>query len=154
MIKKILIAHRGNINGPDPEKENSPEYIMAALQKGYHAEVDVWFVNQKFYLGHDAPVYEVSLEFLKNDRLWCHAKNLDALHEMLKFEKIHCLWHQEDDATITSRGHIWTYPGRKIFEKSVCVMPEKFDYSKDDLASCFGICTDLVRFYGKLNMYN
>jgi len=26
-----LIAHRGNINGPNPEKENHPDYINTAI---------------------------------------------------------------------------------------------------------------------------
>ena len=31
----ILIAHRGNINGPNPERENTVSYIQEALDKGY-----------------------------------------------------------------------------------------------------------------------
>ena len=38
-----LIAHRGNIDGPNPERENSPEYIEEALKAGYDVEVDVWY---------------------------------------------------------------------------------------------------------------
>ena len=37
----ILISHRGNINGPNPEMENNPEYIQKALDLGYDVEVDV-----------------------------------------------------------------------------------------------------------------
>ena len=29
----ILISHRGNIDGPNLEKENDPEYILNALTK-------------------------------------------------------------------------------------------------------------------------
>ena len=28
----ILISHRGNINGPNPEMENNPEYIQKAIR--------------------------------------------------------------------------------------------------------------------------
>ena len=39
----ILISHRGNINGKNPEKENHPDYIWVAIQAGYEVEIDVWF---------------------------------------------------------------------------------------------------------------
>jgi glycerophosphoryl diester phosphodiesterase len=52
----ILIAHRGNLNGKQPERENSPEYIKEALEKGYHVEVDVWLKEtNNLFLGHDSP---------------------------------------------------------------------------------------------------
>ena len=60
----ILIAHRGNIKGPQKELENSPEYLLDALGKGYHAEVDVWLIEDEFFLGHDEPRYRVNSEFL------------------------------------------------------------------------------------------
>ncbi len=57
-----LIAHRGNTQGPNPERENSPEYIEEALNAGYDVEVDVWYdcATEKFWLGHDEPQYDVS----------------------------------------------------------------------------------------------
>ena len=39
---KLLIAHRGLYNGPDPWLENKPEQITKALTLGFDAEVDVW----------------------------------------------------------------------------------------------------------------
>ena len=36
-----LIAHRGNIHGENPSEENKPEYIDAAIDKGYDVEIDV-----------------------------------------------------------------------------------------------------------------
>jgi hypothetical protein len=53
----ILISHRGNLNGKDVDNENNPLYIDRALGKGYDVEVDVWYVNGKWYLGHDEPTY-------------------------------------------------------------------------------------------------
>ena len=40
----ILIAHRGNINGPRVEFENNPEYVLRAIEMGFDAEVDVWLI--------------------------------------------------------------------------------------------------------------
>ena len=62
----ILISHRGNVNGRFEDWENKPEYINDALRLGYDVEVDVWFVNGKFMLGHDEPQYETDYKFLMN----------------------------------------------------------------------------------------
>ena len=44
----ILISHRGNLNGPKPDQENSPNYINNAISKGYNVEIDVWFKDEFF----------------------------------------------------------------------------------------------------------
>ena len=56
------------------------QQIEQSLNQGYHCEVDVWYVNDKWFLGHDRPDYEVPYEFLEQYGLWLHAKNLDALY--------------------------------------------------------------------------
>ena len=38
-----LISHRGNLEGPKAEYENSISYIENAISKGFEVEVDVWF---------------------------------------------------------------------------------------------------------------
>ena len=141
----ILISHRGNLNGKDIENENNPLYIDRALGKGYDVEIDVWYENGKWYLGHDKPQYEIELDYLRNKKLWCHAKNIEALNLMLD-DDIHCFWHQEDDVTLTSCGFIWTYPGKKLFKNSICVLPEITKYKK---ISCKGICSDYIIKYKK-----
>ena len=35
-----LISHRGNIDGPQPDRENSPNYINEAIEAGYNVEID------------------------------------------------------------------------------------------------------------------
>ena len=139
----ILISHRGNLNGKDIENENNPLYIDRALGKGYDVEIDVWYENGKWYLGHDKPQYEIELDYLRNKKLWCHAKNIEALNLMLD-DDIHCFWHQEDDVTLTSCGFIWTSPGKKLTEKSICVLPEKIGEIPKD---CIGICSDYIERY-------
>ena len=59
----ILISHRGNIMGPNPEQENHPDYIREALNIGYDVEIDVWYTD-KFMLGHDKPQYEFSFDLM------------------------------------------------------------------------------------------
>ena len=56
-----LIAHRGNVNGPDPLTENTPEKIESAIAAGYDVEIDIWYDEEgKLWLGHDEPTYEIT----------------------------------------------------------------------------------------------
>jgi hypothetical protein len=139
----ILIAHRGNTNGPNPDRENSPDYITEALDKGYNVEVDVWHDGDNFWLGHDKPTYVVDESFLTNSMLWCHAKEYSSLQKMTENPSIHCFWHQTDDYTITSKGHIWAYPGQHTGKNTICVMPEVSRMSHPN--ECLGVCSDFVK---------
>ena len=138
-----LISHRGNINGIQVDKENNPEYINDAINKGFDVEVDVRYENDKFFLGHDFSQFEISKEFLLNKKIWCHAKTNEALSALQEI-KAHFFWHEEDDYTITSKGYIWTYPGKKLLPKSICVLPEKAKYKE---INCLGICSDFIENY-------
>jgi len=140
----ILISHRGNINGRISENENNPLYIERALHRGFEVEIDVWYKDNRWYLGHDKPQYEIDLDYLKNSKFWCHAKNIESLNMMLTYSDIHCFWHQEDDVTLTSRNIIWTYPDKQLTENSICVLPEK---NNQTIKKCLGICSDYVVNY-------
>lgn len=142
---KYLIAHRGNVNGPNSQRENEPAYIMEAIEQGFDVEIDVWVINNKIYLGHDAPQYETTLDFLCNPRFWCHAKNHAALTLLIQHkDKIHCFSHNTDDYVLTSHAIIWAYSGKPINPDTICVMPENGSYSNAELMSCLGICSDFV----------
>ncbi len=145
LIIMVFISHRGNVNGANPGRENSPDYINEALAQNYHVEIDVWYKDDGFWLGHDKPQYATVEAFLENEKLWCHAKNLPALEKMLENKKIHCFWHQEDDLTLTAKNIMWTYPGKELTPQSVCVMPELQGIkSRTELPKCFGICSDFI----------
>tara|TARA_R110000824_G_scaffold164077_4_gene340103 strand:- start:9766 stop:10200 length:435 start_codon:yes stop_codon:yes gene_type:complete len=138
----IKIAHRGNLFGRIPERENSPEYIQEALDAGYDVEVDVWYEEERLFLGHVSPQYEISEELLESKNFWCHAKNPAALSKMLQNKKINCFWHQSDDYTLTSKGYIWTYPNKKILPGGIMVVFGNQNISEtEDLG---GICSDFV----------
>jgi hypothetical protein len=143
---KHYISHRGNIDGKIVNIENSPDYVQRALSFGYEVEIDVWFVDGSFYLGHDEPLYLINEEFLENEKLWCHAKNEEAFSKMLSNPKIHSFWHQTDDYTLTSKGIPWVFPGKKVYENSIWVLPEKTVY-KNILINCLGICSDYISKY-------
>lgn len=143
----IFIAHRGNTNGPNSTKENDPLYVKQALENGFEAEVDVWLLENSWWLGHDKPTYLIETSFFRNKGLWCHAKNVEALENMLKRPWINCFWHQNDDVVLTSKKYMWTFPGRPLTAKSIAVMPE--NGPTQDLSLCFGICSDYVEKYKK-----
>lgn len=147
----IWISHRGNINGPQPDRENTVAYITEALQCGFHVEIDVWYIDGIFYLGHDGPAHPITRYFLQNQQLWCHAKNIEALYEMLNMSRVRCFSHDNDDAVLTTDNYIWTFPGKKLTLKSIYVMPEKDIASEEEIiakARLFkitGICSDYVQ---------
>ena len=145
----IVISHRGNIDGPNPSLENNPKQIEKAISKNFDVEIDVWAKNNKIYLGHDNPQYEINKNFLteRREKLWCHAKNITALRELLILD-LNCFWHQSDDVVLTSSGHMWTFPGKELTEKSISVMPE-INYSFENLPPCAGYCTDYPSLIGK-----
>ena len=89
-------------------------------------------------------MYKIKKEYLQDYRLWCHAKNLEAITEMSKYPQIHYFWHQTDDITLTSKGHIWAYPGKQPIKNSIAVLPELYN---DNLDVCRGICTDNIEKY-------
>jgi hypothetical protein len=143
---KHFISHRGNIDGRIPNAENSPEYVSLALSKGFEVEIDVWFVDVLFYLGHDEPYYLIEESFLENPKLWCHAKNEEAFFRILQNQNIHSFWHQKDDYTLTSKGIPWVYPGKKVNQNSIWVLPEHTIY-KNITINCLGICSDYISRY-------
>lgn len=142
----ILIAHRGLFDGPNKEKENSPEQIELALSKGYDCEIDVWFQNNEWWLGHDGPQYKVDADFISKQGLWIHCKNLDALYELSSSPiQFNYFWHQDDDFTLTSTQYIWTYPGKLLTRNSIAVQPERtkelWEWTKSCSNSIAGVCT-------------
>jgi hypothetical protein len=140
-----FIAHRGLLNGPDIDKENNPAHITESLEKGYDCEIDVWYGNNTWFLGHDGPEYGIDFEFLKQPGLWIHAKNLDALYVLGADNTLNYFWHQNDDYTLTSQGYIWTYPGKPLSEHSICVMPENGSLEDYDFSGC-GVCSDFIEY--------
>lgn len=135
----IIISHRGNLNGPS-NYENNPRYVEETLKVGYNVEVDVWVESGNVYLGHDKPEYLIDIDFLSSNKIWCHCKNIPSVELLMNVEKVHYFWHEEDTMTITSKGYIWTYPGKYV-RGGILVHKEK--PTKKLLAkNIMGVCTD------------
>lgn len=146
-----LIAHRGNQYGKNPEMENKPEYIDQAIFSQYDVEIDLRMVDGELFLGHDAPQYKISQDWLehRNQFLWIHCKNREALHYLTAQKNpiaFNYFWHDTDEYTLTSKGYVWAYPGRlPAGPHCICVMPE-LHYPIEAIAEMktLGICSDFV----------
>ena len=143
----IFISHRGNIIGKDV-RENAPDFIDEAIHRGYDVEIDIRYLNDELYLGHDMPDYKIDLEWLneRTDNLWVHCKNLSAIEYLNNSDghDLNYFWHDEDEVTLTSKGFIWAYPEKQPIKRSIAVLPELFD---DDVRECYGICSDVIQNY-------
>lgn len=145
----IIIAHRGNTEGPNPKRENEPFYIDNALDKGFAVEIDVWYVDKTIYLGHDKPTHVVEPDWLANRRsnLVIHQKNIDcslcpALSATNRFT------HDKDSFAMTSFNIGWTVKKELLNENSIWVINEKKENVNN--VTLLGICTDYANYYRTL----
>lgn len=147
----ILIAHRGNLNGPNPKFENHPDYIAKAISKGYNVEVDLWNIDNIWVLGHDIPEYEINSTLLDSFKMstscWYHTKNLEALQVLSSSQKYRdwkYFWHDRDDYTLTSNKKIWTFPNKHVTLGCIIVCHDKQETLKMAKKDIFGVCSDYV----------
>ena len=138
-----IISHRGNIRGSIPEKENRPSYIDCAIGSGHEVEIDVRYSNGSLWLGHDEPQYKIDHVWIEERKkyLWIHCKNIESLELLSSMHQLNVFWHENDAYTLTSKGFIWTYPHRKVCEKSIIVCNNS-KYAK--YQNCFGVCSDYL----------
>lgn len=140
-----LIAHRGNVTGPLPDRENTLAYIREALRLGYDVEVDVRLVDGAYRLGHDSPEEIVPWDLLRDERFWVHCKDLVTLSALKN--TCRCFFHDRDDAVLTSKLDVWVFPGVELVPGCVAVLPEQTQYTTSALQECYGICTDFPETY-------
>lgn len=146
-----IIAHRCNLNGPDPKRENKIAAMRECIERGFDVEIDVRANEREdvLYFGHDHPQERADWDELAahSESLWLHCKNFEALRLLAnRGSNLHYFWHDSDDYTLTSNNFIWAYPGRAYTANSVIVLPER-GTTIDKLhaltrASCYAICTD------------
>ena len=146
----ILISHRGNTNGKFELYENEPNYIDKAINEGFDAEVDVWYIKTEqfgwmLFLGHDEPQYSVDFQWFRDriSKLWIHCKNIEVVEFFAKLEyEFNFFWHETDTITLTSKSYIWAYPGKQPIIGSIAVLPELY---ADDISQCIGLCSDYIK---------
>ena len=146
-----IICHRANINGSSTT-ENLPEQIIKCITLGFDVEIDIWNINNTWFLGHDEPMYKIELSFLKqySNNLWIHCKNLSAFSLLLVYKNLNIFYHENDDYTLTSKKYIWTFPKPEyevLYENQIILDFEpmnndKYLYYKN--SKIFGLCCDYV----------
>jgi hypothetical protein len=141
----LLISHRGNVDGMNPDRENSIPYINGALNLGFSVMVDVWFVGGTLALGNHRPQYGINAEFLRNPQIICKARSAATLNALMDMD-LHCFANDRDDYSVTTEGYVWIYPGCASPPRGILYMPE-FNY-KDvrDVADigCAGVCSNWI----------
>lgn len=148
----IVIAHRGNLNGPNPELENSPDYLRKAVyEHDCLVEYDLWVDNDdQFWLGHDKPQYKTDWKFIREMDEWAyvHCKNHQALSTLLADLKYGQFFYHENDPFTLIYGHrwIWAYPSltNGYDERTIMAMPEMVGIeNRTQLKGpILGVCTD------------
>ncbi len=136
-----IYAHRGNIFGPNPSKENSPEYIEECMREDFLVEVDIWRIGNNWYLGHDEPTYLLYDDWVleNKDFILYHAKNQAALFSLSQIEGAHYFWHDKDDYALTNQGFILGNHGMSTCEKSIV------HTNNDPPKICAAILTDYAQ---------
>lgn len=104
-----LYSHRGNLSGPNPERENKLDYIDEAINAGFNVEIDIWLTDDNnTFLGHDNPETLVTFEYLmlRHDSLLLHAKNIAALLYFCSRTRFNVFYHTDEDAVMSSNGNV------------------------------------------------
>lgn len=152
-----IIAHRGLTNGLSNGNENSPEKIIFN-KLNYPSlinEIDIHIMDNGLFLGHNDPIYNVSLDFLIANKkyLILHVKHiqtnsLKAINTFhMLYDECHLFAHEEDKFCITNKGWIWSHPNQGLRANTILVMPEKLNtletiILEDGFKYLRGICTD------------
>lgn len=153
---KNFISHRGNLNGSQPDRENTLEYIKEALSKDYQVEIDVRYNDSDnlWYLGHDSADNVLPLGFVveNSKRLWVHAKDATTFKKLQEDPSLrfYCnfFFHTDEEYIFTSKSFVWVYPGAPLIKGCIAVMPEISDYYLQDIEDlCSGICSDNIEMY-------
>lgn len=125
-----LIAHRGLTKGPSEYEENSPTAIAEAIEKLYFAECDIWFVENKWYLGHDRPSYEITEQWIleHSDFGFFHAKNVSTFLELIKVRNrkkcfLDFFFHDGDKVVLSSENSTVLLTGQ-IYLNCIINQPE------------------------------
>lgn len=123
------VAHRGLCHGPNKKLENSLITIRERCEKGLSTEIDIWWHNDGFWIGHDEPREPVVTEFLNSEFLWIHAKNAGALYHLQRFSNenglgLRIFYHTDESYALTTTGETIILPGLDDVEGWIYMMPE------------------------------
>jgi hypothetical protein len=147
-----FIAHRGLQFGSDNLLENRIELLEENAKAGMKSECDVWWRRGNFYLGHDHPATQISLDWLiaHKDPLLLHAKDIETFHKLKSIRDeegidFHIFYHTDEDVILTTYGEVIVYPGVPVLEGWVSMMPEMCGYRLFS-NSAIAYCSDYLHY--------
>ena len=142
----IIISHLGNINGPEPERENTFSYIQAARKAGWHVCMRVIFRYGKFLLPHANGYDVIQPAFLARQHYWSCAlspETVDALCEI----NAHCFLAAAEHPTLTSAQFVWTPPPHYLTPRAIALFPEAGPENWLSTSEPAGVCSDYPAQY-------
>jgi len=146
----LYISYRGIIDGNNYQDANTPSQLGKALGAGFSCMIDVWKVDDKFYLGNDQPITEVTAKYLQGNRWYINARNA-AMQSWLPTQNIklypNYFWFTTPTpppaSVMASNGKLITPGTVPINNNSVIFLPEIDDTSLFSTVKlkCFGVIT-------------
>lgn len=138
-----IISHRGNLRGVDP-KENFPDRIKKVAET-FETEVDAWFINGLYYLGHDRPEFEVDKFFFMDSNLLVHAKTVATYLQLHRYSDVNVFLQHQDGLAVSSGGDLILHASVREEVKSsggliIVALDGKFDLKKGTPG---GVITDM-----------
>jgi len=77
----LIIAHRANVSGPEPARENSLERTAECIARGWSVETDIRRApDGRFYVSHDAAPWSAENNAVAFSALWRRSRALVALN--------------------------------------------------------------------------
>ena len=154
----IYISYQGIYDGTNYEYANTPKQIGKAFGSGFSVMADVWKVDDKFYLGTEQPLIEVTAKYLEGNRWWLNARN-PAMQTWLSTQRpaLYPNWFffptMPPPAYVTASNGKLVTPGTvPINNSSVIFLPEITDRAMFSTVKlkCFGICSTYLSFIRRM----
>ena len=148
-----FLCHRGNYETKFVPDENRPDIVDRRIRDGYGVELDLWFRDERYWLGHDEPQYQISFEWLLYNlsKKYIHCKDGPTFEHMLlrcgrEGYSPNLFYHTNEDYALTTRGDVICHPGKALLEGSINMMPEMGSAKpKEEREKAFAVCSDAIR---------
>ena len=155
----LYISYRGIYDGTNYEDANTPSQLGKAMGMGFSCMIDIWKVDDKFYLGSDQPLTEVTEKYIQGNRWWINARNT-AMQNWLptQNQKLYPNWFYFTTPTppppyvTASNGKLITPGTVPIYNDSVIFLPEIDDkglFSTVHLRN-YAICSTYLTFIRRI----
>lgn len=140
----IIVSHRGNLDGKS-EWENHPTQILKSLEY-FPVEIDVWYINESWYLGHDKPDYKISFSFF-TPNMYLHCKNSEALEKLEDLNvNLKYFWQTNENFSLIRNDKLWCNYNIYLKNGITVTLEYKEEINKKNI---YGICTDYPLSYIK-----